>query len=75
MALTLKGARASLGLTQDEVASLLNISTRTYIKRENDISLFTIKEVIVLIEALKLTKSEMNQIFFKEKEETWSQNC
>ena len=69
MALTLRGARASVGLKQEEVANLLNISTKTYIKKESNIELFSIKDVKVLVEAFKLTKNEIAQIFFQDKEE------
>lgn len=51
----LKGIRVSRGLTQDDLAKLINMPTSTYIKKENEISYFNIKEAMKIAEVLDLS--------------------
>lgn len=51
----LKGIRVSRGLTQDDLAKLINMPTSTYIKKENEQSYFNIKEAMEIAEVLDLS--------------------
>lgn len=56
----LKGIRISRGLTQDDLAKLINMPKSTYIKKENEKSYFNIKEAIEIAKVLNLS---MDYIF------------
>lgn len=48
----LKGIRVSRGLTQQDLAALINMPKSTYIKKENEESSFKIEEAIGLSKVL-----------------------
>lgn len=50
----LKGIRVSRGLTQESLAKLINMPKSTYIKKENEETLFNIKEAIEIANVLDL---------------------
>ncbi|MDU7966082.1 helix-turn-helix transcriptional regulator [Paraclostridium sordellii] len=51
----LKGIRVSRGLTQGDLAKLINMPRSTYIKKENEKSYFNIKEAMKLSKVLNLS--------------------
>ena len=51
----LKGIRVSRGLTQGDLAKLINMPRSTYIKKENEKSYFNIKEAMKLAKVLNLS--------------------
>lgn len=57
----LKGIRVSRGLTQEDLAKLINMPKSTYIKKENEIYYFNIKEAIDIAKILDLS---VDYIFF-----------
>lgn len=59
----LKGIRVSRGLTQDDLAKMINMSKTTYIKKENEISCFNVKEALKIAKILDLS---VDYIFFNE---------
>lgn len=56
----LKGIRVSRGLTQGDLAKLINMPRATYIKKENEQTYFNIKEAIKIAKVLDLS---MDYIF------------
>lgn len=52
MLVKLKGKRAEKGISQREIAKLLNIATPTYNKKENGITEFTMTECIEIMRIL-----------------------
>ncbi|MGL5755432.1 MAG: helix-turn-helix transcriptional regulator [Paraclostridium sp.] len=51
----LKGIRVSRGLTQGDLAKLINMPRSTYIKKENEQSYFNIKEAMKISNVLNLS--------------------
>ena len=51
----LKGIRVSRGLTQGDLAKLINMPRSTYIKKENEKSYFNIKEAMKIAKVLNLS--------------------
>ncbi|WP_081015986.1 helix-turn-helix transcriptional regulator [Paraclostridium sordellii] len=51
----LKGIRVSRGLTQGDLAKLINMPRSTYIKKENEKSYFNIKESMKIAKVLNLS--------------------
>ena len=66
MVLTLEGARKSCGFTQKEMAKILNITERTYIKKENNIGMFRLNELIKMKSSMNLSSDNVIEIFFEE---------
>ncbi|SCJ11191.1 helix-turn-helix transcriptional regulator [Intestinibacter bartlettii] len=60
----LKAARVELGLTQMEVAKLMNMHISTYRKKEQGYSEFSINEAFKISEILN---KSVEEIFFKER--------
>ena len=58
----LKGIRVSRGLTQGDLAKLINMPRSTYIKKENEKSYFNIKEAMKIAKVLNFDWTE----FYKE---------
>ena len=58
----LKCARKSRRITQRELASLLNMSTPTYIKKEKNLDCFRIYEAM---EIANILNSDINYLFKK----------
>ena len=56
---TIKKARMYSGLTQEEMADLLNISKTKYLRKENGTSKITRDEVICIAKILKLDESQL----------------
>jgi len=56
----LKLTRKSRRLTQKELASLLHMSTSTYVKKEKNLEYFKIQEAM---EIAKILKSDINYLF------------
>lgn len=63
--LELKSRRVRLGLTQKDVADLLEITVSAYTKKENGQSNFTRKELSALKDLLELDNDEFVEIFFE----------
>lgn len=59
----LKGARVAKGFTQEDMAERLDISTKTYNRKELGIVEFNRREIVELVEALNLTREEAGEIF------------
>ncbi|MDU3723537.1 helix-turn-helix transcriptional regulator [Clostridium celatum] len=59
----LKVLRIRRKLKQKDIASELGITTNSYTKKENGINPFTLKEVKILKEFLKITDNEIIKIF------------
>lgn len=59
----IKGLRNLKGLTQEEVAQNLEITPRTYCKKENNPDLFTVCELRKLAKLFEVDEG----VFFKEK--------
>lgn len=53
MLLKLKGKRVEKGLTQKQIAELLNIETATYTRKEKGISQFRLDEINKILEILQ----------------------
>ncbi|RDU22181.1 helix-turn-helix domain-containing protein [Anaerosacchariphilus polymeriproducens] len=63
----LKGKIVEQGLTVERLANIINIDKSTlYRKISNSGETFTIKEADLICKALKLTFSEVNDIFFSQ---------
>ncbi len=60
----LKSARVKKGMTQADVASLIEKNTDTYSKKERGEIFFTPAEIAKITAALNLTFDECNAIFF-----------
>lgn len=60
----LKSARVKKGMTQADVASLIEKNTDTYSKKERGEVYFTPAEMVRVSRTLNLTFSEFNDIFF-----------
>ena len=60
----LKAVRVELGYTQEDVAKLMGIVPMTYQRKETGKRDFTASELLELSEILKLTLSDINEIFF-----------
>ncbi len=60
------GVRSDLGLTQEEMAKLLNISVRTYRNKERGLLPFNQIEMIIIMKKANLTFEEAGLIFFAE---------
>lgn len=60
----LKAARVRKGMTQSDVASLIEKNTDTYSKKERGLIYFTPAEIAKITGALELTFDECNAIFF-----------
>ncbi|MGB4369064.1 MAG: helix-turn-helix transcriptional regulator [Caldicoprobacterales bacterium] len=59
----LKGARVAKGYTQEHMAEKLDISTKTYNRKELGIVEFNRREIAKLVEILDLTTEEISEIF------------
>ncbi|NMB32719.1 MAG: helix-turn-helix transcriptional regulator [Clostridium sp.] len=59
----LKGARVAKGFTQEDMAEKLDISTKTYNRKELGIVEFNRREIAELVKALDLTNDEAGEIF------------
>ena len=59
----LKGIRAKRNLSQDQVASMLNISRQTYNNLENDLLNSDFTLVFKLLDKLELNVNENNELF------------
>lgn len=60
----LKAVRAKQGMTQKDIAKMLNISNSSYCRKENQKIDFTQSEIKVIAVELKLTSEEVTNIFF-----------
>ncbi len=60
----LKAARVKQGMTQADVASIIEKTTDNYSKKERGVIFFTPAEVAKITVALNLTFEECNAIFF-----------
>lgn len=60
----LKGLRVMKGLTQDDMAELLNISVKTYSRKESGNSDFTLTESKTIADLFEKT---IDEIFFNKK--------
>lgn len=65
--LELKAERTRLGLTQNDMASLLSISVPSYCQKENGNRPFTQKEISIIAEKLSLSPERLVLIFFTPK--------
>lgn len=63
----LKSKRVLKGLYQYELAEKMGISHKTYNFKENGKIVFTVEEILKVIECLDLTFEETNNIFFSNK--------
>lgn len=63
----LKSKRVLKGLYQYELAEKMGISQKTYNFKENGKIVFTVEEVLKVIEYLDLTLEEADNIFFSNK--------
>jgi putative transcriptional regulator len=63
----LRARRAKLGLTQRDMAHLLNITVSSYSRKENGKTGFSQKELEIMIDSLKLTAEEAVYIFLNKK--------
>lgn len=63
----LKSKRVLKGLYQYELAEKMGISHKTYNFKENGKIVFTVGEILKVIECLDLTLDEANDIFFSNK--------
>ena len=61
MSRKLKAARVELGLTQVEIAKLLEMPTSTYRKKEQGYSEFTVSEAL---KVSKILNKKIEEIFF-----------
>ena len=61
----LKGARVAKGFTQEKLAEILDISTKTYNRKELGIGEFNRREIAALVKALDLTNDEAGEIFLQ----------
>ena len=57
--MNIKEYRIKRGYTQEQIAELLNIKQNTYSNKENGKRAFTIKEIKLLKELLKVTYDEL----------------
>lgn len=62
----LKAKRTLNGISQEVIASELNIHTPTYSLKENNKALFNLEEINRIKELLKLNGEEVLEIFFDE---------
>lgn len=60
----LKALRMKHGLTQDEMGTLLNMHGRTYARKENGVSDFTLEEVQMIVTRFNVS---FNDIFLPDK--------
>ena len=60
----LKGFRASVGMTQPQVAKQLNMTTKSYNHKENAKTRFYIEEVSKIAKIMEMTLEDVNEIFF-----------
>lgn len=60
----LKSLRVGEGKTQADVAKILNISNASYLKKENGLREFSLKEVIILKNYFDLSLHQAWDIFF-----------
>ena len=63
----LKSIRVREGKTQADVAKILNISKASYLKKENGLREFSLKEVIILKNYFNLSLHEVWDVFFNQK--------
>lgn len=63
----LKSARASMGYTQVEMARKLSITQKTYNRKELGIVDFNLREVVKIIDILKLDVDNVYDIFFNDR--------
>lgn len=59
MKLTLKGARVTKGLTQVEVACILNVSTVTYNRYEKDVTQMNVGKLLQLCDLFGISISDL----------------
>lgn len=59
----LKGARVAKGFTQETIAEKLDISTKTYNRKELGFVEFNRREIAILVDILGLTQDEVRKIF------------
>ncbi len=64
MKLNLEGARRSCGFTQKEMSKILNMTERTYIKKESNNDLFRLNELKEIKNCLSLSPDNIIEIFF-----------
>lgn len=62
--LKLKALRAEYGLSQEDIAKVLVMTTATYNRKENMISNFDAEEVKKLLALFKYNKKDILSIFF-----------
>lgn len=61
---SLRVLRAELGLTQEEIAKLINMPLSTYRKKENEESQFTLQEAYSIA---NVTSKSIEEIFFNKR--------
>ena len=61
----LKSRRVLLGLSQERMAELLEVSQQNYCEKENNKKEFRLHEIVQLKRLLGLTSDEINQIFME----------
>jgi len=62
--LKLKSARVGKGLTQKEMARLINLALPTYCNKENGKADFTVEEISKVTRVLDLSYPQIDEIFF-----------
>jgi DNA-binding XRE family transcriptional regulator len=62
----LKSRRVLLGLSQERMAELLEVSQQNYCEKENNKKEFRLHEIVQLKRLLGLTADEINEIFMEE---------
>lgn len=62
--LKLKGARASKGITQEQMSKTVGMTPKTYNRKELGLVGFSANEIQNVALTLCLTMEEINQIFF-----------
>lgn len=62
----LKSIRIKNGISQDEIAQILNISKTTYCHKETGKTEFNLKELKKMKEFFKLNNDEFCEVFFNE---------
>ena len=67
----LKGARVTKGYTQESIAKKINITTKTYNRKELGMVRFSTDEIIKITNLLEFTVTQVNDIFFDNKLTEW----
>ncbi|MBC5996508.1 XRE family transcriptional regulator [Romboutsia ilealis] len=63
----LKSKRVLNGFTQEQIANVIGINTKSYNLKENGKNRFSLEEVVRVSETLELTLEEVNDIFLQMK--------